>query len=292
MDMAGKDYSAKNKDRLKTVPLGSGNVYFLPYVEGSAMPTDREFELPANMCARSKNGATFNHSMSFYKAKSDDGVAQKDKLTDETASFTWGNMTWVLQTLAMFIRTATVTTETEDGITSSVLEGGGIGNQEDKKYWFHFVGGDTIDGKFTLTGVGENLDSLSLAFANDNETILQPNVEFKPYDSAGHLYKMRSAYQPNAGGVVAPTLSNLSFGAGTLEPEFNKNVVSYSVETSNETNTITATAADGDNIAITVNGNSLTNGTAATWKTGDNIVLIHVSNSAGSTIYTITVTKS
>ena len=28
--MAGKSYAAENKDRLKTIPLGSGNVYMIP----------------------------------------------------------------------------------------------------------------------------------------------------------------------------------------------------------------------------------------------------------------------
>ena len=31
--MAGKGYSAENKDRLKAIPLGSGNVFMIPYVE-------------------------------------------------------------------------------------------------------------------------------------------------------------------------------------------------------------------------------------------------------------------
>lgn len=292
MSMAGKNYAASNQDRLKAVSLGSGNVYFLPYVEGAAMPTDAEFELPVNMVSRTKNGATFTYTPSIYVAKSDDGVAKKQTLTEEQATFQWGNITWVLPTLAMFMRTASVTTVTENGVSSYVLEGGGIANQVDKKYWFHFVGGDTIDGKFTLTGVGQNIDALSAAFANDSETVITPNVEFDPYDSDGHLFKMRGAYQPTAAGTTAPTLTTLTFGSLTLSPEFDPNTVSYAAETSNATNTITATAAEGTGIVITVNGNSLTNGSAATWKNGDNIVLIMVKNASGSTMYTVVVNKS
>ena len=50
--MAGKGYSAENTDRLKTIPLGSGNVYMIPYVEGSTMPTDAQFEQNANMALK------------------------------------------------------------------------------------------------------------------------------------------------------------------------------------------------------------------------------------------------
>lgn len=292
MSMAGKTYAAKNQDRLKSIPLGSGNVYFLPYVEGASMPSDADFEKPANMVGRTKNGATFNHAMTYYTAKSDDGVAQKRIMTEETASFTWGVMTWTLATVAQFIRTASASVVEEDGVSSYVLEGGGLGNQEAKKYWFHFVGGDTIDGKFTLTGVGENIDALSAAFAVGSETVLTPNVEFDPYDAAGHLYKMRGAYQPTAAGETPPVLTALTIGSLTLDPEFDGTTTVYETETSNATNTITATAAAGDDIVITVNGNSLTNGGSATWQTGANIVLIAVSGASGSTIYTITVTKS
>ena len=292
MGMAGKTYAASNTDRLKSIPLGSGNVYFLPYVEGSAMPTDAQFELPANMVARTKNGATFTYTPTIYTAKSDDGIAKKSVVTDEQATFQWGNITWVLDTLSMFMRTASTSTVTENGVSSRVLEGGGIGNQVSKKYWFHFVGGDTIDGKFTITGVGQNIDALSAAFANDNETVLTPNFEFDPYDASGHLYKFKMANQPNVTSEAGtPKLSALALGSLTLEPTFDADVNEYTTTTENATNTVTATAEAGTDIVITVNGNSLTNGSAATWDTGENIVSIQLASATGMNTYTVTVTK-
>ena len=189
--MAGKGYSAQNTDRLKAIPLGSGNVYMIPYTEGSSMPSDATFEQNVNMIGRTKNGATFNYTQSYYTAVSDDGVAKKRRLNEETASFSWGIMTWVPATIAKLLRTATASTAAEGDDTVAVLEGGGIGNQQPKKFWLHFVGGDDIDGKITLTGLGENIDALSAAFANDNETVLTPNFEFDPYDASGHLYKFK-----------------------------------------------------------------------------------------------------
>ena len=106
--MAGKGYAAQNTDRLKAIPLGSGNVYMIPYTEGSSMPSDATFEQNANMIGRTKNGATFNYSQSFYTAVSDDGVAKKRRLNEETASFSWGIMTCIvpvaLMALEMSIR--------------------------------------------------------------------------------------------------------------------------------------------------------------------------------------------
>ena len=174
-----------------------------------------------------------------------------------------------------------------------VLEGGGIGNQVPKKYWLHFVGGDDIDGKITLTGLGENIDALSAAFANDNETVLQPNFEFDPYDAAGHLYKFKMANQPNVTAEAGtPSLSALSIGSLTLDPTFDKDINNYATETENSSDTVTATAGADVDVVITVNGNSITNGTAPTWAAGDNIVSVQLTSSTGMNTYTVTVTKS
>lgn len=291
--MAGKSYAAENKDRLKTIPLGSGNVYMIPYVEGSSMPTDAQFETNANMIGRTKNGATFNYSQTFYTAVSDDGVAKKRRLNEETASFTWGIMTWCPETIEKLLRTATASTASEGDYTISVLEGGGIGNQQAKKFWLHFVGGDDIDGKITLTGLGENIDALAVAFANNNETVLTPNFEFDPYDAEGHLYKFKMANQPQVTpSTGTPVLTALTLGSLTLDPTFDATVNNYTTETSDSTNTITATAASGVDIVITVNGNSHTSGTAATWQTGENIVSIQLTSATGMNTYTVIVTKS
>lgn len=291
--MAGKSYAAENKDRLKTIPLGSGNVYMIPYVEGSSMPTDAEFEQNTNMVGRTKNGATFNYSQTFYTAVSDDGVAKKRRLNEETASFTWGVMTWVPETVAKFLRTATASTASEGDYTISVLEGGGIGNQVAKKYWLHFVGGDDIDGKITLTGIGENIDALAIAFANNNETVITPNFEFDPYDAEGHLYKFKMANQPNVTpSAGTPVLTALTLGSLTLDPTFDADINNYTTETEDTTNTITATAASGTDVVITVNGNSHTSGTAATWQAGENIVSIQLTSATGMNTYTVIVTKS
>lgn len=291
--MAGKGYSAQNTDRLKAIPLGSGNVYMIPYVEGSSMPSDATFETNANMIGRTKNGATFNYTQSFYTAVSDDGVAKKRRLNEETASFSWGIMTWVPVTIAKLLRTATASTASEGDDTVAVLEGGGIGNQVPKKFWLHFVGGDNVDGKITLTGLGENIDALSAAFANDNETVLTPNFEFDPYDAAGHLYKFKMANQPDVtSDAGTPTLTALSIGALTLDPTFSEATNEYTTSTENASDTITATAAVGTDIVITVNGNSVTNGTAPTWASGENLVSIQIASATGSNNYTVTVTKS
>lgn len=67
-------------------------------------------------------------------------------------------------------------------------------------------------------------------------------------------------------------------------------MLAYTATTSNATNTITATAAEGT-VAITVNGAPHTSGTAASWQVGENVVEITVTNGTAEAVYTVTVTK-
>ena len=91
------------------------------------------------------------------------------------------------------------------------------------------------------------------------------------------------------------TLASLKIGNLTLDPEFDPSEDEYEAETTNASNTITATAADaGATIVIDVDDTIIQNGTAYTWETGDNVVTVTVTAEDGETTetYTVTVTKS
>lgn len=291
MSMAGKNYAGTNTNRLKAIPLGSGNVYILPVADYPTMPTDEQFEQDVNMIGRTKNGATLTYSGEYYTAVSDDGVAKKTKLTAETLTFSWGIMTWIPATVELILQTATASVVGTGDSQYAEVKIGGVGNQRNQEYWVHFVGGDDVDGKITVTGRGLNTAGLEAAFANDNETVLTPTWDFSPMDNDGTLVVMRMANQ-NAQGSTAPQLTALTIGSLALSPTFAAGTYEYTAATSNATNVINATAPTGANVVLIVNGNSLANGGSATWEDGDNIVLVTVSDSTGSNSYKITVTKS
>ena len=92
--------------------------------------------------------------------------------------------------------------------------------------------------------------------------------------------------------IYSGTLSDLRIGSLALSPAFEKNKTSYTAETSNATNVITAVpeSATAD-IAIKVGDLNIVNGSAATWEAGDNTVTITVTDGEQSKTYTITVTK-
>lgn len=102
----------------------------------------------------------------------------------------------------------------------------------------------------------------------------------------------QSVYMPSDVSGANVNLSALTIGSISLDPTFAAGTVAYTAETSNATNAITATAADENaGVSITVNGDSLTNGSSATWEDGENTVVITVTNGGSSKTYTVIVTK-
>ena len=102
----------------------------------------------------------------------------------------------------------------------------------------------------------------------------------------------QSVYMPSDVSGANVNLSALTIGSISLDPIFAAGTTAYTAETSNATNAITATAADENaGVSITVNGDSLTNGSSATWEEGVNTVVVTVTNGGSSKTYTVTVTK-
>lgn len=87
-------------------------------------------------------------------------------------------------------------------------------------------------------------------------------------------------------------LTGIAVGALTLTPSFDADITEYTVTTSNATNKVTATAAEGAVITMTLNEEEFTNASTATWETGENVVEITVTETGKNpTVYTVTVTK-
>ena len=101
-----------------------------------------------------------------------------------------------------------------------------------------------------------------------------------------------TVYEPNFAASSA-NLSSLTLGSLALTPAFDANTISYTTETTNATNTVTAAAADENaSIVITVGETTVVNGQAATWASGANTLSIVVTNGGQPKTYTVTVTKS
>lgn len=92
---------------------------------------------------------------------------------------------------------------------------------------------------------------------------------------------------------MSARLSGLTIGALTLTPTFDPDTTEYTANTTNATNTITATPEDESAEVTILNGETpVTNGSAATWNEGANTVTITVKNGTAQKVYTVTVTKT
>ena len=111
-------------------------------------------------------------------------------------------------------------------------------------------------------------------------------------DASAYANWYNAVYMPSDISGANVNLASLSIGSISLDPVFSAGTTEYTAETSNATNTITATAVDNAaGVAITVNGNSISSGSSATWEEGENLVVITVTNAGSSKRYTVTVTK-
>lgn len=167
---------------LNKIPLGSMDFYITEWT--GIVPEDNVLETEENMTGRTKNGATVNYSANWYTAESDDGKAKKRRLTGESATISYGNITWNATTLEKFVATARVT-EKNGRRTAKI---GGVTNDNGKRYLIRGVHHDKRDGDIRITGVGVNTGGWEAAFKTDSETIITPTFELDPViDSEGTL---------------------------------------------------------------------------------------------------------
>ena len=88
-------------------------------------------------------------------------------------------------------------------------------------------------------------------------------------------------------------LTGLTIGALTLTPTFDADVEEYTVTTSNASNKVTATAAEGLTVELDLDGTAIENESSPSWEVGPNILTVTVENGIGeSTSYVVTVTKT
>ena len=107
---------------LNKIPLGSMDFYVTEW--NGTTPEDSALETEKNMIGRTKNGATINYGATWYTAESDDGKAKKRRLVGETASISYGAITWNANTISTLIATARV----EEKNNKRIAKIGGVTN--------------------------------------------------------------------------------------------------------------------------------------------------------------------
>lgn len=91
---------------------------------------------------------------------------------------------------------------------------------------------------------------------------------------------------------VVAALQSLTIGGLSLSPAFSTGTDTYTADTTNAQDAISAVPTMGASVTVKVGKTQVQNGGNATWSEGSNVVTITVNNGENSKVYTVTVTKS
>lgn len=167
----------------KSIVLGSGKLYVTEFIDGSEIPENTVVETEENLLGYISGGAEVEYAPEFYTAKDDLGMKSKSILTSEEATLKSGVITWCGETLEKICSTARVTTSGN----IRTVKIGGVGNQNNKKYFIHFVHEDEEDGDIRVSIVGRNEAGFSFAFKKDEATTVDVEFKAQPMDTEGTL---------------------------------------------------------------------------------------------------------
>ena len=92
--------------------------------------------------------------------------------------------------------------------------------------------------------------------------------------------------------LAEAVLSDITIGSLTLIPTFDPATDTYTAATTNASDAVSATAAEGVDVTIEANGVEIASGDEVTWVPGDNTVTITATNGVDTKTYAVTVTAS
>lgn len=172
------------KRTAETITLGSGTLYHDAYTDN--IPTFSEiktFCVAEKRLGHIKGGAALTYTEETHTEKDDLGVVSKTTTTSEDVKLKCGLITWNGKTLEVLVDRSKVTEES--GVRTTKI--GGAGNAKGKYYVLVFHHVDKADGDLWVVIVGRNTAGLSLTFASDNGSAIEPEFTAKPHDEDGTL---------------------------------------------------------------------------------------------------------
>lgn len=167
----------------ETITLGSGSVYIDEYSAETGMPEVDALCVPEKMLGRIKGGAELTYTEETYEEKDDLGYVSKVITTSEEAILKLGLLTWNGETLQKLADRCKVTAA--EG--KRTIHIGGAGNAQGKEWVVCFLHEDKADGNLWVMVRGRNNVGLSLTFAVDAGTVLEPEFKAMPHDEDGTL---------------------------------------------------------------------------------------------------------
>lgn len=169
-----------------TITLGSGKIY-LKLLEGDeALPTVDALCVEDNLYGYIKGGASLEYTQETYEEKDDLGFVSKIITTNEEALLKCGILTWNGESLKKLVDRCGSTEA--DG--KRVTKIGGAGNAQGGYYAICFFHEDKIDGNLWVLIKGRNTAGLTITFAADSGTVIEPEFKAMPHDTDGTLIEL------------------------------------------------------------------------------------------------------
>ncbi len=175
---------AKAKRDKDTITLGSGKLYLVEATD--TMPSVDDVCKPENLLGHIKGGASVEYTEETYEEKDDLGLVSKIITTSEEALLKCGLLTWNGDTITKLVDRCK-STEANGKRTTKI---GGAGNTQGKYYAICFFHEDKADGNLWVLIKGRNTAGLTLTFAADAGTVMEPEFKAMPHDTDGTLIEL------------------------------------------------------------------------------------------------------
>lgn len=163
------------------ITLGSGKAYIMEY--SGAMPEVTAICKEENLLGKIQGGAELTYTTENHEERDDLGTVAKVVVTAEEALLKLGLITFNGDTLAKLANRCKVT----EAAGKRTVQIGGAGNAQDKDWVVCFHHHDPQDGDIWVMVRGANQAGLTLAFAVDAGTKLEPEIKAIPCDDNGTL---------------------------------------------------------------------------------------------------------
>lgn len=167
------------------ITLGSGKAYIMEY--SGTIPEENVICVEDNLLGKIKGGASLAYTVTTHRETDDLNTVAKTVVTDEEAALKLGMITFNGNTIAKLVNRCSV--EDKDGIRTVLI--GGSGNDQDKQWVVCFHHHDAKSGDSWVTILGNNESGLTLTYALDSATKLEPEFKCMAQDAKGTLVRYR-----------------------------------------------------------------------------------------------------
>lgn len=167
----------------ENITLGSGKPYIMEY--SGTIPAVADICNPENLLGYTKGGATLTYTEETFEEKDDLGYVSKVVTVSEEALLKLGLLTWNGETLKYLADRCKVTEDKTKGLRTIHI--GGAGNAQGKEWVVCFHCEDKTSGGVYVIVRGRNNVGLTLTFAVDAGTVIEPEFKALAQDSDGTL---------------------------------------------------------------------------------------------------------